>query len=63
MAIGNSSRVLFGTPESSKAVVQRAESGRLCSEPGCATVLSTYNRSLTCYLHTHPTYRHPLHRD
>jgi hypothetical protein len=34
-----------------------------CAEPACPTVLSTYNPSETCWLHTNPTYRHPLARD
>lgn len=32
--------------------VRRFALGRTCSHPGCATVLSAYNRGTTCYLHT-----------
>ena len=32
--------------------VRRFATGRTCSHPGCATVLSAYNRASTCYLHT-----------
>jgi len=53
---------MFGTPGSGKDVAQRAERGRLCEDLTCTTVLSTYNKSATCYLHTTPTYKHPLHR-
>ena len=63
MAVTNSSRVLFGTPDHGKDATRRAASGRLCEELTCSTVLSTYNRSATCYLHTIPSYKHPLHRD
>ena len=52
----------FGTPDRGYDLASRAEQGRLCAEPGCETVLSTYNRSSTCYLHTAPSYRHPLQR-
>jgi hypothetical protein len=34
--------------------------GRVCSEPGCETALSIYNRSLRCWQHTDivfPNYR------
>lgn len=54
-----SSTTLLGTPERGKSV-ERAEKGRRCAAPECQTVLSTYNRSTTCYLHTSPTRRHPL---
>jgi len=55
--------VRLGTPDRSKDSPVRAEQGRLCEEPGCSTVLSTYNRSARCYLHTAPSYRHPLARN
>jgi hypothetical protein len=55
--------VRFGTPERGKEPTSRPARGRLCAEPSCHTVLSTYNRSTTCYLHTAPEYRHPLQRD
>jgi len=54
--------VLFGTPDRGKDAASRPEKGRPCAEPGCATVLSTYNRSITCYLHTVPTIRHAIQR-
>lgn len=60
--VGSSGGVQYGTPERGKDPLSRAERGRLCAEPGCATVLSTYNRSATCFLHTEPSYRHPLQR-
>jgi hypothetical protein len=55
-----SSDVLLGTPERGKGSASRPEKGRMCAEPGCRTVLSTYNRSATCYLHTEPRRRHAL---
>ena len=58
----SSNGFLFGAPASGKGPASRPEKGRECEEPGCATVLSTYNRSTTCYLHTAPTRRHALDR-
>ncbi len=52
----------FGPPERGRDESSRGTRGRPCAEPGCETVLSTYNRSETCYLHTAPSYRHPLYR-
>lgn len=52
----------FGTPGSDKHGPARSKAGRACEEPGCSTVLSTYNASQRCYLHTAPSYRHPLQR-
>ena len=40
----------------------RASRGRMCEEFGCSTILSTYNSSSTCWLHTGPAHRHPLAR-
>jgi hypothetical protein len=60
--VGSSGGVQYGTPDRGKDSVFREAQGRLCAEPGCMTVLSTYNRSATCYLHTAPSYRHPLQR-
>jgi hypothetical protein len=60
--VGSSGGVQYGTPDRGKDSVFREARGRLCAEPSCMTVLSTYNRSATCYLHTAPSYRHPLQR-
>lgn len=51
---------LFGTPDRGKDAASRAERGRWCADPGCSTVLSTYNLSRTCYVHTAPSFSHPL---
>jgi hypothetical protein len=53
---------LLGAPRPGKGAESRPARGRRCTEPGCGTVLSTYNRSSTCYLHTPPTHRRPLDR-
>ncbi len=53
---------LLGAPSPGKGAESRPARGRMCAEPGCGTVLSTYNRSTRCYLHTAPTHRHPLER-
>jgi len=50
----------FGTPTKSREAPARSKKGRRCSETGCPTVLSTYNASETCWLHTQPSTRHPL---
>jgi hypothetical protein len=55
--------VRIGSPIRGKEPGSRAARGRRCAEPGCTTILSTYNASLTCYLHTAPTHRPPLARD
>jgi hypothetical protein len=62
MATTSSKQVQFGSPDRGKDAASRASTGRHCSEPACATVLSTYNASTTCWLHSAPSYRHPLAR-
>lgn len=53
--------VRLGRPERGKGSPARSVSGRPCSHPGCSTVLSTYNPSSTCWLHTDPSHRHALY--
>jgi hypothetical protein len=53
-------RTHFGTPDRGKDAGSRPASGRVCDEPGCATVLSTYNSAGTCWMHGSPSTRHPL---
>jgi hypothetical protein len=57
-----SSGIVFGAPDRGKGSPRRVGRGRRCTEPGCDTVLSTYNPSQTCYLHTMPTMAPPLQR-
>ena len=52
-----------GSPDAVKAERLRPPKGRRCEEPGCDTVLSTYNAADRCYLHTAPSLRHALYRD
>lgn len=52
----------FGAPDRGKDASSRPERGRICGQDGCTTVLSTYNASETCWLHTQPTTRHSLAR-
>jgi hypothetical protein len=59
----SSSSVQYGAPQASKQATRRERAGRLCEFPGCETVLSTYNSSATCWLHTAATPRHPLAPD
>jgi hypothetical protein len=49
-----SAGVEFGPPQRGRDATSREARGRQCDSPGCSTVLSTYNRSRTCYLHTMP---------
>jgi len=53
--------VRFGPPDGG-AVKTKGAPGRTCEHPACATLLSTYNPSPTCWLHTQAPVRHPLHR-
>ncbi len=52
--------VQFGPPVRGKEAASRASAGRTCEAAGCATVLSTYNAATRCWLHSDPSYRHPL---
>ena len=60
MATKSSRQAQFGPPDRGKGADSRAAAGRLCAQTECATVLSTYNASPTCFLHSAPSYRHPL---
>jgi hypothetical protein len=55
---GERGQVLFGTPERGKKSGSRAAQGRVCNEPECSTILSTYNVAGTCWLHSPSSYRH-----
>jgi hypothetical protein len=56
----NSASVQYGVPVGGKHAAKRSEAGRRCDVSGCLTVLSTYNASPTCWLHTTATRRLPL---
>jgi hypothetical protein len=47
-------------PPGTGAVKAKGAAGRTCDHPGCTTVLSTYNASFTCWLHTSAITRPPL---
>lgn len=51
-----------GSPERGREASTRPARGRMCEREGCSTILSTYNPSTTCWLHTEPAYRHALYR-
>jgi hypothetical protein len=61
MAKATGGNVQFGPPARGKDAGSRSSTGRLCDAPGCTTVLSTYNSSNTCWLHTGASTRHPLY--
>jgi len=63
MIATGTARVPFGAPLRGKTVADRPPAGRTCLEAGCETVLSTYNPSRTCFLHTPVAYVHPVRRD
>ena len=56
----NNGSVQYGSPTAAKQASKRPRAGRRCEIPGCVTLLSTYNASTTCWLHTTATRRHPL---
>jgi hypothetical protein len=52
--------VQFGSPARGKEASSRPSAGRTCEQPGCTTVLSTYNAATRCWLHSDPSHRHAL---
>ncbi len=58
-----SNGTVYSTPETGRTAKARAAKGRRCDHPGCSTMLSTYNRSSTCWTHSPPSYRTPLAKD
>jgi hypothetical protein len=60
MSTMSGKNVQFGPPIRGKEASTRPSPGRTCEESGCATVLSTYNAATRCWLHSDPSYRHPL---
>jgi len=56
-------RMMLGTPGTGKSATPRAARGRPCADPSCSTILSTYNNSTTCWLHSQPITRHALFTD
>lgn len=54
--------IRFGPPDRGKGADSRPSAGRMCTSLGCSTILSTYNSSETCWLHSGAEYRHPLQR-
>ena len=63
MRQGSKDGIKFGVPGRGKGVATRSAQGRPCSYTGCATILSTYNSSSTCWFHTEPMRRHPRFPD
>ena len=62
MAKAGDGRVQFGPPGKGKEAAARPARGRTCLADGCSTVLSTYNDSEMCWLHSPPSYRKSLSR-
>jgi hypothetical protein len=49
--------ILLGVPDRGKGASSRPGAGRICDFPGCATVLTTFNASSTCWLHSDPSFK------
>jgi hypothetical protein len=47
--------IQYGPALPGKGSMPRAEGGRLCAHPGCTTILSTYNASTMCWVHSTTT--------
>ena len=47
----------YGTPIRGREASSRPPTGRVCEAVGCETVLSTYNTSRVCWLHTPIVYK------
>jgi hypothetical protein len=60
MTRSNGGTVQYGVPIPARHASKRPSAGRRCEVQGCVTLLSTYNASTTCWLHTTATRRHPL---
>lgn len=56
----NHGTVQYGAPVGARHADKRAPTGRHCTVEGCVTLLSTYNSSPTCWLHTRAVPRHAL---
>jgi hypothetical protein len=63
MRQGSKDGVKYGVPGRGKQAASRSPQGRPCAQLGCATILSTYNASITCWTHTEPMPRHPRFPD
>ncbi len=51
----------YGSASPGKAQ-RRCAKGRSCEHAGCTTVLSVYNESPTCWVHSAPSIRRPVPR-
>ena len=56
----NKEGIQYGSPQRGKQSPARQSANRRCEHPECSTVLSTYNASTTCWMHTGPEFRHAL---
>jgi len=60
VAINRQPGLVLGSPTRGHEASARPSRGRACSEPGCTTILSTYNSADVCWLHAEPSVRPPL---
>lgn len=58
MALATRDDLLYGPMPGSVTTSHRSPPGRVCDVEGCETILSTYNGSPSCWVHTLPEYPH-----
>ncbi len=56
----NNGAVQYRIPLAANQASNRPRAGRRCEAIGCVTLLSTYNSSTTCWLHSAAVRRLPL---
>jgi hypothetical protein len=58
--VGSRNGVQFGIPKTGTETWRRPPPSRVCARIGCSTILSTYNRSATCFIHAdRPSMKRP----
>jgi hypothetical protein len=58
MALATRDDLLYGPAPGSPTSSHRSPPGRVCDVEGCETVLSIYNGSPSCWVHTLPEFPH-----
>lgn len=53
----NRGNAQFGTPNRGREASSRPAPGRVCADPGCSTILSTYNPAEHCGVHEPASFR------
>lgn len=58
MALATRDDLLYGPVQGGATTSHRSRPGRVCDVEGCETILSMYNGSQSCWVHTLPEYPH-----